>query len=44
MSVGGLHTRRTTFVIGPDRVVRHALADERSMHAHADAIVRAKSW
>jgi peroxiredoxin Q/BCP len=34
---GGLHTRRMTFVINPDRRIRHVVADERSLQAHADA-------
>ena len=34
---GGLHTRRMTFVISPDRRIRHVVASERSMTAHADA-------
>ncbi|MGH3586239.1 MAG: peroxiredoxin [Pseudonocardia sp.] len=38
---GGLHTRRMTFVIGTDRRVHSVLADERSMHAHADAALAA---
>lgn len=34
---GGLHTRRMTFMISPDRRIHHVVADERSMQAHADA-------
>ncbi|TQM14450.1 peroxiredoxin [Pseudonocardia kunmingensis] len=38
---GGLHTRRMTFVIDTDRRIRHVVANERSMTAHADAALEA---
>jgi peroxiredoxin Q/BCP len=41
---GGLHTRRMTFVIGPDRRIIDSVASERQMDVHADRaleIVRA---
>ncbi|MHA6625940.1 peroxiredoxin [Pseudonocardia sichuanensis] len=38
---GGLHTRRMTFVIDTDRRIRHVVASERSMTAHADAALEA---
>jgi peroxiredoxin Q/BCP len=33
-------TRRRTFVIGTDRRVRHVVADEVRMRAHADGALR----
>ncbi len=33
---GGLHTRRVTFVIGPDRTIIDSVADEKQMELHAD--------
>lgn len=33
---GGLHTRRVTFVIGPDRTIIDSVANEKQMELHAD--------
>ncbi|MGI9000648.1 MAG: peroxiredoxin [Pseudonocardia sp.] len=33
---GGLHTRRVTFVIGPDRTIIDSVADEKQIELHAD--------
>ena len=33
---GGLHTRRITYVIGPDRRIVDMIADEKKFDAHAD--------
>ena len=37
---GGLHTRRLTLVIGPDRRLLGAVADERRFDRHADEALR----
>ncbi|MGH3612987.1 MAG: peroxiredoxin [Pseudonocardia sp.] len=38
---GGLHTRRCTFVIGQDRRIIHAIADEKLFDRHADEALEA---